>query len=503
MATIDFTAASVDFDMTDAGSADFAAYFGTHPTYYDWTNSNGQIIYGNGFGFSTNAMDMPVTGTFTNFYILGATITGISVDVSEFHFAAGQLSTDFFWYNVVNGDDTFLFDTDVDLELYGDFNVLPAGAFAGGNDTFSGDTTIASKMSGDVAEVTGGVLIGGDDLFNVSGGRIYGDAFEQTGGTIIGGDDVFTYNDNYTADQFFIAFGDVDEVLNGAMIGGDDTIDASASTNETSGQVELGWTITGAGIVGDATKSSFAYIEGGQDNLIGTQSGDIIVGDVVDVDAFSTVVAGDDTIEGKGGADLLIGDVYQSLSDAGYGTTEYGDDIINGGNGNDVIHGDFVLNADASEGGNDILNGGKGSDTIFGDGGNDIISGGKGNDVLRGGHGQDEIFGNGGHDRLFGGKGSDELTGGTGNDKSTGGKGSDLFIFSNGWGNDVITDFDANDNNEEIDLSGVGAITGWADLSNNHMSQVGADVVIDDGLGNTITLLNVDLGDLNNTDFVF
>ena len=35
------------------------------------------------------------------------------------------------------------------------------------------------------------------------------------------------------------------------------------------------------------------------------------------------------------------------------------------------------------------------------------------------------------------------------------------------------------------------------------MSQVGADVVIDDGLGNTITLLSVNISDLDAVDFVF
>ena len=46
-------------------------------------------------------------------------------------------------------------------------------------------------------------------------------------------------------------------------------------------------------------------------------------------------------------------------------------------------------------------------------------------------------------------------------------------------------------------------ITDFQDLIDNHMSQVGADVVIADGLGNTITLLGVTLSDLDAVDFVF
>ena len=56
---------------------------------------------------------------------------------------------------------------------------------------------------------------------------------------------------------------------------------------------------------------------------------------------------------------------------------------------------------------------------------------------------------------------------------------------------------------EAIDLSGVAAITGFTDLSNNHMSQVSSDAVIDDGSGNTITLESVSLGALDAGDFLF
>lgn len=54
-----------------------------------------------------------------------------------------------------------------------------------------------------------------------------------------------------------------------------------------------------------------------------------------------------------------------------------------------------------------------------------------------------------------------------------------------------------------IILGGVTAITDFADLRDNHMAQVGADVVIDDGAGLTITLQDVDLGDLGARDFIF
>ncbi|MEO1152171.1 MAG: calcium-binding protein, partial [Pseudomonadota bacterium] len=72
-----------------------------------------------------------------------------------------------------------------------------------------------------------------------------------------------------------------------------------------------------------------------------------------------------------------------------------------------------------------------------------------------------------------------------------------------GFGNDVITDFDQDNAFEFIDLSGVTAITDFTDLVDNHLMQVGMDTVIDDGAGNTITLIGVDIADLDASDFLF
>lgn len=47
------------------------------------------------------------------------------------------------------------------------------------------------------------------------------------------------------------------------------------------------------------------------------------------------------------------------------------------------------------------------------------------------------------------------------------------------------------------------AMTGLSVLTANHLSQVGADVLIVAGGGNTITLLNTDLADLDTADFIF
>ena len=60
---------------------------------------------------------------------------------------------------------------------------------------------------------------------------------------------------------------------------------------------------------------------------------------------------------------------------------------------------------------------------------------------------------------------------------------------------------------EQIDLSAVSAIASLADLdladpNAGAVTQVGADVVIDLSGGNSVTLLNVRLGDLDAGDFL-
>ena len=61
---------------------------------------------------------------------------------------------------------------------------------------------------------------------------------------------------------------------------------------------------------------------------------------------------------------------------------------------------------------------------------------------------------------------------------------------------------------EKLDLSGVSAIANLAALNLGNpnagaATQVGADVVIDTGGGNSVTLLGVNLGDLDGSDFIF
>lgn len=261
---------------------------------------------------------------------------------------------------------------------------------------------------------------------------------------------------------------------------------------------------------------------------------------------------GDDVLNGRGGDDFLFGGAGNDLLIGSGGDDELyggdGDDVLNGfwnddllagGAGNDTLRGGTGFDTLQGGDGDDLMMGGEQADNLFGGAGNDTLRGdagfdrlfgGIGADVLLGGAQSDGLFGQTGNDRLFGDNGADRLWGGVGNDVMHGGNGADLlrggagfdvlfggvgndtmsgdfnadtFVFANGFGADVITDFDATNDFEKIDLRGVSAITDLADLLGNHVAQIGSDVVIDDRAGNTITLTGVALGDLGAADFVF
>lgn len=220
-------------------------------------------------------------------------------------------------------------------------------------------------------------------------------------------------------------------------------------------------------------------------------------------------------------ADMLVGDTYHSgllLGDdtASLGIAEYGglwviladsntnaDDALDGiavpkvemtGTAwNDVVYAGLGI-ADVDLGG--------GHDRFVGGNSNDKARGGFGDDTLQGGNGKDVLDGGAGSDKITGDRGNDVLKGGRGNDQMTGGKGADDFVFGKKFGDDIITDFDAQSDFEDINLRKVTAITSFKDLQDNHMAQVGADVVISAG-ANSITLKNLDIDDLGAEDFLF
>ncbi len=249
--------------------------------------------------------------------------------------------------------------------------------------------------------------------------------------------------------------------------------------------------------------------EGGNDIIFGDDGADDLSGG----DGKDSMRGGndDDIMDGGAGADRMWGDDGNDIMSGGDGNDRMngglGDDDISGGNGNDKI---------SAGAGDDTIDGGAGADIINGNNGNDEINAGSGNDAVRGGGGNDLILGGAGRDNLFGDSGADVLIGGVGNDKLTGGSGADIFVFETGHGADIVQDFNAEE--DVLDFSGilipleVEPIDPGLDFPifpefgfevyAEYATQDGANVVFTIDGGDSVTLLNTDLGDLSDANFV-
>ena len=100
----------------------------------------------------------------------------------------------------------------------------------------------------------------------------------------------------------------------------------------------------------------------------------------------------------------------------------------------------------------------------------------------------------GSNDVLVGGAGDDIIDGGRGNDKLEGGIGNDTFIFAQDSGVDTITDFEADFDLLDFTATGVESLNAVQD---------GDDVLIDLGDGNTVTLIDTLVTDLNAENALF
>ncbi len=184
-------------------------------------------------------------------------------------------------------------------------------------------------------------------------------------------------------------------------------------------------------------------------------------------------------IYAKPGQDLYGSDGVNDLLTGGTGH-----DVLAGGTGNDTLFGQIK---------SDVLIGGAGSDTLRGGAGRDVLSGGDGADLLRGGPGKDKLFGD---------AGNDVLNGGHGNDRLEGGAGADTFVFIDGTGQDRIVDFTPAEG-DRIRLTGAPSISDYNDLMAHHIQASGADLIITNDAGDTMTILNTALTDLSADMFVF
>ena len=238
--------------------------------------------------------------------------------------------------------------------------------------------------------------------------------------------------------------------------------------------------------------------------------------------------AGNDTIRGGTGINLLNGggddDMLFGGSEVDTLGGGLGNDTMFGGSGNDFFFGDGGSDRMYGEGDNDtmngladndIVNGGDGNDIMRGGGGIDLMGGGLGDDTMYGGDSHDNMFGDGGMDRMFGedgndfmkglndddimrgGAGRDRLNGGLGDDNLGGGSGADTYIFQNGWGNDIIADFE--NGLDLIDMRQVAGANSYSDLVVTFES---GSTFVRFG-GNEIRLFAESFANIGSEDFLF
>lgn len=123
-----------------------------------------------------------------------------------------------------------------------------------------------------------------------------------------------------------------------------------------------------------------------------------------------------------------------------------------------------------------------------------------GNDLYIGSNLGDEMGDIGGKNVFRGRGGDDYIYVSNGNNRMTGGSGSDSFVFvrTKEPGHDVITDFHATGkpaNHDHIVLF-------EQDYNDMTLEQIGSDVLLSFARGGDVLLKNVDLADLDNSDFL-
>jgi Ca2+-binding RTX toxin-like protein len=150
-----------------------------------------------------------------------------------------------------------------------------------------------------------------------------------------------------------------------------------------------------------------------------------------------------------------------------------------------------------TDGGFSIANGAEIEDAKGGNGADMLIGNEQGNTITAL-NGNDNLLGGGGSDVLIGGKGIDWLDGGTGDDLLTGGKSRDIFVFSDGYGTDTVTDLETTD---VINLRGLTGFDSKQDLFDNHMVQDGDDVRIEVD-GDVLIIADTLLSEITNKQVV-
>ena len=367
--------------------------------------------------------------------------------------------------------------------LGGDDTILGLG----GDDTLEGGADDDTLEGGDGDDVLGGGA--GDDLFNlgaganaVAGGSGFDTVKVTAASTDLSGNS-FAQVEVLDADGFDI-FVDAGQLHAFSSIE-----NASVVTHLSGGVTNLNGRInTGEGLDFQGSSADDVFNAQGMDvaaNWFGNDGDDIL-----------RAGSANDMLRGGSGADRLLGG---GGNDTLRG--EDGDDILIGGDGGDALFGGAGADIIRGQGGEDTLNGGGGADRLFGNALSDTFIGGAGDDVLDGQGGADVLNADVGDDIIRAGVGNDIVNGGAGDDILSGEAGRDMFVFAASDGFDRITDWE--DGLDQIDFSGHEGYNSFADVQAN-IIQSGANVRIQlDPVADRILLLDTNLSDIDETDFIF
>ncbi|MEM6322469.1 MAG: calcium-binding protein [Pseudomonadota bacterium] len=299
--------------------------------------------------------------------------------------------------------------------------------------------------------------------------------------------------------------------------------------NSITGQ---GNTIYNAGLI-SAGGDSFPFGTRRAQDAINDASGNLTLVNTGIIDGDVELNAGSDIYNASGGSGTVFGEI-----DLGSGNDRYfggmgdarvdggsGEDFFVSGSGNETINGgsstdvmDYsgnTSNLRVSLGFNiglgedigvdrltsiEVVLGGRGDDRLANETGNVSLFGGDGDDDIGGGTGNEILSGDDGDDIIVGFAGFDTIEGGAGNDTLEGRFNADTFVYDDGFGNDTITDFDANNINERIDFTQHSAVNNFGDLT---VAQQGGNTLITVSAGQTILLEGVAAGDIAANDFIF
>ncbi|MGO4854344.1 Hint domain-containing protein [Phaeovulum sp. W22_SRMD_FR3] len=349
---------------------------------------------------------------------------------------------------------------DGDDQLFGEDgnDTLSGGAGADFIDGGSGADVMSGGADADtfvinIGSGTGDVITGGETGTDADG--LMFDSGSTIGYTVIfSGNEAGTYSfDGGGVDGSFSEIEGIwgssgDDYINAYQSGADQRIFGNAGDDT---------------VIGGSGNDAVAGGDG-DDVLVGGSGDDTLWGDrgsdtfyIFENDDTTTIYAGED----GGETDTLIfnNDASPEGVTVIFGGWEYGSYAYDGGQSSGVFWEvervvgteqadtvDATLSESSMQliggGGDDTILGGAGNDSISGDAGNDYLSGGAGDDVIDGGDENDTILGGAGTDSLSGGAGSDRIDGGVGDDSLAGGSGDDTFVFQDGSGADVVTDFD-------------------------------------------------------------